>query len=62
MKNWDNDQWNNVFKDISSQALYSAQLLAGEMPSDINDLIQSAGFSLLPESGNDLKTSCSCPD
>lgn len=62
MQNWDAGQWNRVLEDISSQALYSAELLAGEMPSDINDLIQSAGFSLFPDSGKDLKTSCSCPD
>ncbi|WP_319579096.1 SWIM zinc finger family protein [uncultured Methanospirillum sp.] len=61
MQNWDSGQWDRVFEEISSQAIYSAQLLAGEMPSDINDLILKAGLTLFPGTDKDLKTSCSCP-
>jgi len=58
---WDPRQWDHVFDEISSQAIYSAQLLAGEMPPDIDDLVQMSGLSLFPK-GKDLQTSCSCPD
>lgn len=62
MQMWDETQWGRVFDEISSQAIYSAQLLSGEMPPDIADGIHKTGLSLFPEKGKDLKTSCSCPD
>ncbi|MDD1728198.1 MAG: SWIM zinc finger family protein [Methanospirillum sp.] len=59
---WNEDQWERVFEGISSQALYSAQMLSGEMPPDIDSVIQHAGLTLFPAKGKDLKTYCSCPD
>ncbi len=62
MQRWDDTQWDRVFEVISSQAIYSAQLLSSEMPPDINEVIHETGLTLFPEKGKDLKTSCSCPD
>lgn len=62
IQKWNDKQWEKVFEEISSQALYSAQLLSGEMPPDIGDVISTAGLSLFPQKGKDLTTSCSCPD
>lgn len=55
-------QWDKVIAAMSAQALFAATLLAGEMPSDIEDAFKSAGVSLLPRSPKDIEASCSCPD
>lgn len=47
---------------LSSEAVYAAKLLAGEMPEDIEQVLARAGVSLFPERQRDLTTECSCPD
>jgi uncharacterized Zn finger protein len=47
---------------MASQAIFAAKLLAGEMPTNIEEAFSSAKLSLFPTSLNDLKTKCSCPD
>jgi uncharacterized Zn finger protein len=54
--------WTRVEDALAAQALFSAQLLAGEMPHEIEDVFASAGAPLFPENVADLKMSCSCPD
>ena len=54
-------QWERVVDAMAQQALFTAQLLAGEMPPEIERAFQSAGVSLFPTSG-DVAMSCSCPD
>lgn len=44
---------------LASQALYAAELLAGEMPADIEDVFDAVGLSLFPDR---IGTQCSCPD
>jgi uncharacterized Zn finger protein len=56
------EQWDRVIDALSEQALFTAQLLAGEMPSSIEDAFQAAGVSLFPSSAGDLFSECSCPD
>jgi uncharacterized Zn finger protein len=58
----DDAQWNQVIDALAEQALFTAQLLAGEMPQDIEDAFNIAGVSLFPAWSGDLTTSCSCPD
>jgi uncharacterized Zn finger protein len=55
-------QWTKLVEALSGQALYTAKLLAGEMPHDIEDVFTKAKLSLFPERLNDLVTDCSCPD
>jgi uncharacterized Zn finger protein len=55
-------QWEKVIDALAEQALFTAQLLAGEMPEDIGQAFQAAGVSLFPDKGGDLTTGCSCPD
>ncbi len=55
-------QWDKVIDALAEQAIFSAQLLAGEMPQDIEQAFESAKVSLFPSQRNDLKTDCSCPD
>ncbi len=54
--------WQKLAKTLSSEAIFSAKLLTGEMPPDIEKVFQKAGLSLFPEKLKDLKTDCSCPD
>ena len=55
-------QWEKVIDALAEQAIFTAQLLAGEMPPDIEDAFNSAGVSLFPSTSADLNTNCSCPD
>ena len=55
-------QWRRLEKAMASQALPLAQLLAGEMPPDIEDVFASCKLTLFPRSHAELKASCTCPD
>lgn len=55
-------QWDKVIEAMAAQALFSAKLLAGEMPQDIEEAFQAAEVSLFPTSPRDLESECSCPD
>ncbi len=54
--------WKKLAKALSSQVLFVAKLLAGEMPQDIERVFNETGLSLFPEKLKDLETNCSCPD
>jgi uncharacterized Zn finger protein len=54
--------WDDVTDAMASQALFAAKLLAGEMPTNIEEAFSTVKLSLFPTRLNDLKTSCSCPD
>jgi uncharacterized Zn finger protein len=55
-------QWNKVIDALAGQALFAAQLLAGEMPQEIDAVFAAAGSSLFPATEKELATECSCPD
>ena len=55
-------KWGRLADILSEQAIFTAKLLAGEMPGDIEAAFTEAGLSLFPEKLSDLKTDCSCPD
>ncbi|MCB0043996.1 MAG: SWIM zinc finger family protein [Caldilineaceae bacterium] len=55
-------EWDGVMQALSEQALFTAQLLAGEMPHEIEEVFQAAGASLFPDKKSELITECSCPD
>jgi uncharacterized Zn finger protein len=55
-------QWEKVVEALSSQARFVVKLLAGEMPTDIEEVFAKAKISLFPQSEGDLLTDCSCPD
>jgi uncharacterized Zn finger protein len=57
-----NEQWEKVIDVLAGQAIFTAQLLAGEMPQDIEQAFQAAQVSLFPEKRGQLVTNCSCPD
>lgn len=55
-------EWDKVIDALSEQAIFTAQLLAGEMPQDIEQAFEKARVSLFPTTRRDLNTDCSCPD
>ena len=55
-------EWKKLAETLSTQALFAAKLLAGEMPEDIEKAFTDTGLSLFPEALKDLDTECSCPD
>lgn len=57
-----NAQWEKVIDAMAEQAIFTAQLLAGEMPQEIEEAFAEAGVSLFPDKRDELITDCSCPD
>ncbi len=55
-------QWQAVIDALAERAIFSAQLLAGEMPQEIEEAFSAAGVSLFPDRKSELVTDCSCPD
>ncbi|NJL44800.1 MAG: hypothetical protein HC922_01765 [Leptolyngbyaceae cyanobacterium SM2_3_12] len=56
------EDWNYVIDSLSEQAIYSAQLLAGELPSEIEAVFTANGLSLFPFNLTEVHSKCSCPD
>lgn len=56
------EDWNYVTDSLSEQAIYSAQLLAGEMPAEIEAVFTANGLSLYPFNLSEVHSKCSCPD
>jgi len=56
------EDWDRVTEVMASQALFAAKLLAGEMPTKIEDAFSAVDLSLFPTTEKDLHTQCSCPD
>ncbi|MGH2712836.1 MAG: SWIM zinc finger family protein, partial [Thermoleophilaceae bacterium] len=55
-------QWRRAERAMAARALPLAQLLAGRVPPDIEDVLAGCKLSLFPTSYTDLKASCDCPD
>ncbi|AOY81509.1 SWIM zinc finger family protein [Moorena producens JHB] len=56
------EDWNYVVQTLASKAIYSAQLLAGEMPHNIEEVFTANGLSLFPFTLSDVRSRCNCPD
>jgi uncharacterized Zn finger protein len=54
--------WKKIETALAEQALYSARLLAGDMPAQIEEIFANAGASLFPTGIGQLTMRCSCPD
>src|SRR5438067_6052514 len=55
-------EWDAAERALAASAWYSAKLLAGEMPEDIEDVFAELGLALFPASAGELSMYCSCPD
>ncbi|MEA5533434.1 SWIM zinc finger family protein [Crocosphaera sp. XPORK-15E] len=56
------EDWNYVMQTLSEKAVFSAQLLAGEMPNNIERVFTQNGLSIFPFQLSDVRSYCSCPD
>lgn len=54
-------QWEEVISALNERPLFVAQLLAGEMPQEIEEAFTAVNLSLFP-SRRELSQDCSCPD
>ena len=54
--------WAKLERTLADSAWYTAKLLAGEMPEDIEDVFAGLGLALFPTTAGDLSMDCSCPD
>jgi uncharacterized Zn finger protein len=62
LKPLSDQDWEKVTDAMAAQAIFAARLLAGEMPTDIEDAFRAAHLSLFPARVSDLVTDCTCPD
>ncbi|MBR8826632.1 MAG: SWIM zinc finger family protein [Gomphosphaeria aponina SAG 52.96 = DSM 107014] len=56
------EDWGYVMETMSKKAIFSAQLLAGEMPAKIEEVFTANGLSVFPYTLNEIRSRCSCPD
>lgn len=54
--------WDKAISVMAQEARYTAALLAGEMPADIDAAFGKGRATLFPARASDLETSCTCPD
>jgi uncharacterized Zn finger protein len=57
-----NEDWSYIINTLAEKALYSAQLLAGQMPESIEQVFIKNGLNLFPYTLTDIRSRCSCPD
>lgn len=62
LDSFSNEDWNFVITKMSEKAIFSAQLLAGELPETIEAVFTASGLSLFPFTLNEVRSRCNCPD
>ncbi|BBD61755.1 zinc finger SWIM domain-containing protein [Nostoc sp. HK-01] len=62
LDSFSDEEWGYVIETMSKKALFSAKLLAGEMPQNIEEVFTANGLSLFPFTLGDVHSKCSCPD
>lgn len=54
--------WERVIGALARQAIYTAKLLAGELPAEVVQLCDAAEAHLFPGHPDEIAMRCSCPD
>lgn len=62
IEQFSDEDWQYVMASMAEKAIFSAKLLAGEMPKDIEEVFISNGLSLFPFQLKEVHSKCSCPD
>ncbi|HEX6341448.1 SWIM zinc finger family protein [Umezawaea sp.] len=62
VKKFDDEEWRRIERALAGQAIFTAKLLAGEMPPEIEDVFTELGLTLFPETMRELSMDCTCPD
>ncbi len=55
-------QWQAIDAAMRAKVGFAAQLLAGEVPADLEEVFRAAGVALFPRTWKELRARCSCPD
>ncbi|MBO0805413.1 MAG: SWIM zinc finger family protein, partial [Nocardiopsaceae bacterium] len=61
VRQFTDDQWDQVLTAISARLGHAAALLDGELPPEVADDVASTGLDLLP-GGGEIGPRCDCPD
>ncbi|MCZ7436162.1 SWIM zinc finger family protein [Micromonospora sp. WMMC241] len=54
--------WRRIEAELAGQAFFSARLLAGDLPAELEELFVAAGAPLFPTEVGELTQRCGCPD
>jgi uncharacterized Zn finger protein len=54
--------WDRIEADLAEQAFFSARLLAGDLPPELEELFAAAAAPLFPATVDELDQHCGCPD
>lgn len=54
--------WSRIENELAGQAFFSARLLAGDLPDELEELFIAAGAPLFPAGVDELTQRCNCPD
>jgi uncharacterized Zn finger protein len=54
--------WTRVETELAGQAFFSARLLAGDLPAELEELFAAADAPLFPATVEELDQRCGCPD
>jgi uncharacterized Zn finger protein len=54
--------WSRIEAELAGQAFFSARLLAGDLPAELEELFTAAGAPLFPAGMDELTQRCNCPD
>jgi uncharacterized Zn finger protein len=55
-------QWERIERALADQVIFSAKLLAGELPPDLERVFAELKQPLFPGSAGELTMECNCPD
>ena len=56
------EQWKNIFKMLEEHKEVISELLNGNVPLDLEDLLETINTSLFIKKPEDIEMSCTCPD
>ncbi|BBA78873.1 hypothetical protein RGRSB_0268 [cyanobacterium endosymbiont of Rhopalodia gibberula] len=56
------EDWHYIIESLAEKAIFSAELLAGKMPENIEEVFIKNGLSVFPFTLSDINACCSCPD
>jgi uncharacterized Zn finger protein len=54
--------WERIERALANQVIFSAKLLAGDMPQDLERVFNELKQPLFPETADELTMECTCPD
>ena len=56
------EDWGYIIETMSERAIFTAKLLAGEMPQNIEAVFTANGLRLFPFTLDEIHSRCDCPD